>query len=337
MSVASLEMNVVQEITQRLGHSSDMICQRLKMYNHFEVYCLYLESLITANRVNELLIKPIVETNHAAVTEPKDPLDWLKQNIPYIRKSDLTELNECIDSLLEGHCLLILPGSGIALAYDVYNAQSRTISEPNSESVIRGSREGFIEDINSNVALIRKRLKSDQLVFESWTLGTVTKTKIYLVYMKQIASASVVDEFRRRLHAIRADSILESAYIEEWIQDRTYTPFPQLLSTERPDVTAAKLLEGSIAIMTDGTPVVILGPITLFQLFISPEDYYQRADIATLLRWLRMFAFLLAIFVPALYISGFHLHSFSKNGTGSASICLRKLISGMPCWRPSIR
>jgi spore germination protein KA len=101
---------------------------------------------------------------------------------------------------------------------------------------------------------------------------------------------------------------LESSYIEEWIQDTTLTPFPQLISTERPDSVVAKILEGQVGVLTDGTPIALVGPITFFQLFNSPEDYYQRADFATLTRWLRMFAFLLAIFTPSLYIAVVSYH-----------------------------
>lgn len=308
MVQVNLGASLMNNISDRLGSPPDLVCQRLSLFDQFEVLCTYLESIVTTDQVNELLIRPIVETNQTSEGQTGDSLEWLKKNIPHIRKNEITELDACISSLLDGQCLLIPLNQEAALTYDVYKVQTRSITEPNAEAAIRGPREGFIESLNGNVALIRKRLKSEQLVFESITIGTKTKTKLYLVFMDQIAPTSIVNEFRRRLHAIQTDSILESAYIEEWIQDRTFTPFPQLLSTERPDAVTAKLLEGQVAILTDGTPVALVGPITLFQLFISPEDYYQRADIATLLRWLRMLAFLLAIFVPALYIAVVSYH-----------------------------
>jgi hypothetical protein len=151
-------------------------------------------------------------------------------------------------------------------------------------------------------------LKNENLVFEPFIIGSATRTKVYLTYLNNVASVPVIDEFRRRLNSIELDSILESAYIEEWIQDKTLSPFPQLVSTERPDSIAAKLLEGQVALITDGTPMVLYGPITFFQMFSSPEDYYQRADIATLTRWLRMLAFLFSIFVPSLYIAVVSYH-----------------------------
>jgi len=119
---------------------------------------------------------------------------------------------------------------------------------------------------------------------------------------------SAVEEARRRLSAIKTDSVLESAYIEEFIQDRIWSPFPTLSNTERPDVVAAQLLDGKVAVLVDGTPGVLLAPMTFFEFFSSPEDYYQRADIATLIRWFRLISFFTAVFVPSLYVAATTFH-----------------------------
>ena len=202
-----------------------------------------------------------------------DPIDWLKSFLPKAQSKEGSIYSEGVRNLLEGECLLIPPSGDRFLSCNVCKVENRSISEPTTEASIRGPREGFVEDIARNVALIRKRLKSEQLVFESMVIGSDTKTSVYLAYMEDAASPKVVDEFRRRLLSINTDSILESSYIEEWIQDSTLSPFPQLINTERPDSIAAKLVEGQVAVLTDGTPMVLVGPITFFQLFNSPEDY----------------------------------------------------------------
>ena len=148
------------------------------------------------------------------------------------------------------------------LSCDVAKGDYRSITEPKTESSIRGPREGFVEDIEVNMALVRKRLKSPNLIFESFVIGSETATNICMAYMGNIADEGIVGEFRRRLDAIQTDSVLESAYIEEWIQDKTLSPFPQLISTERPDGIVAKLLEGQVAVLIDGTPMALAGPIT---------------------------------------------------------------------------
>ncbi|MCD9021520.1 spore germination protein [Cohnella silvisoli] len=293
---------IVDEITERLGQSPDFVCHEFEINPGLRFSCIYISTIVSTEQIDEFMLKPIMERSQDEEAS-HDPMGWLKSLIPKAQSKEGSETSEGIRNLLEGHCLLIPSVGDFYLCYDVSKGQNRSVSEPTTEASIRGPREGLVEDIARNVSLIRKRLKSEHLVFEPLVIGTETKTKVYLTYIDNIASAPVVDEFRRRLKSIHTDSILESSYIEEWIQDTALSPFPQLISTERPDSVVAKLVEGQIGVMTDGTPIVLFGPITLFELFNSPEDYYQRADIATLSRWLRMLAFMLSIFVPALYIA----------------------------------
>lgn len=295
--------HIVELISSKLGHSPDFVCQKLDINREWSLYCVYLASIVTTSQVDEMILKPAFESQSNQEISIHHPISWLIQQIPLVQRKEISKAGEGINELLEGHCLLIPSTGEIFLSYDVAHGEFRSVSEPTSESSVRGSKEGFVEDVTRNVALIRKRLKNENLVFEAMTIGTATKTKVYLTYLDQVASNEIIEEFRRRLKKIQADSILESAYIEEWIQDQTLSPFPQLLSSERPDIIVAKLLEGQVAVMVDGTPNVLMGPITFFQMFSSSEDYYERADIATLTRWLRMVAFLLSIFVPSLYIA----------------------------------
>ncbi|MBM7566345.1 spore germination protein KA [Paenibacillus sacheonensis] len=287
-----------------------MVHRHLRSEAGFEVSCLFLTSIADQKLVDETIIRPILHAARmpAADSASFEPFSWLTATIFHGQMKEKDGLEACIGAILDGHCLIILPGKQQALAMDVCKREQRSVEEPATESTIRGPREGFVEDLIRNLSLVRKRVKSDKLVFESMVIGSETKTMVCLAYMRGIAATELVDEFRRRLQAIDTDSILESAYIEEWIQDKTLTPFPQLIATERPDAIAAKLLEGQVAVITDGTPIALAGPTTFFQSFAAPEDYYQRADVATLLRWLRMAAFLLAIFVPALYISIVSFH-----------------------------
>ncbi|NHN33780.1 spore germination protein [Paenibacillus agricola] len=298
---------IVDQITERLGQSPDFVCQEFELKPGWGFSCIYISTIVSTEQIDELMLKPIMERSQDG-EDSHDPMNWLKSLIPNAQSKECSEASVGVRNLLEGYCLLIPTLGDYYLSYDVSKVPNRNVSEPTTEASIRGPREGFVEDIARNVALIRKRLKTEHLVFELLVIGTETKTNVYLTYVDNVAQAQVVDEFRRRLRSIHTDSILESAYIEEWIQDTTFSPFPQLISTERPDSFVSKLVEGQIGVITDGTPIVLVGPITFFQLFNSPEDYYQRADIATLSRWLRMFAFMLSIFVPALYIAVVSYH-----------------------------
>ena len=209
------------------------------------------------------------------------------------------------------------------LLLDASKSAHRNVSEPLTESTVRGPQEGFSEDIAINYSLLRKRIKNVHFRIEQIVIGTETETIVSIFYLENLAPVAVVDEFRKRISSIRIDSILDSAYVEELIQDKTLSPFSTLLNTERPDIVAAHLLEGRVSVLVDGSPIALVGPITFFQFFISPEDYYQRADIATLLRWLRVLAFMLAIIVPSLYVAVISYHP----GAASAYASDQYLIS----------
>jgi len=307
MTESDAGARVVRQIVGRLGDSPDFVRQTFRVGPERELTCLYLSSLASGEQVQERIVKPMIEAAREEGVLPGDLTVWVRSVVP-LADSVWSEANDGIKKLLDGFCLLIVGDAETFLGFDVADVKHRSVSEPSSESSIRGPREGFVEDIDRNVGLIRKRLRNECLVFEPMRLGAETGTKVYLTYLSDAAAPDVVEAFRRRLAAVRADSVLESAYLEEQLQDNALSPFPQFVCTERPDSVAGKLLGGQVAVMTDGTPMAIVGPTTFFQLFSTPEDYYQRAGYATLIRWLRMFAFLLAIFVPALYIAVVSFH-----------------------------
>lgn len=215
----------------------------------------------------------------------------------------LGTLAEVCSMLLDGHTVLFADGSPHALAVATKDVKARSIEEPNVQSVVRGPREGFTEVLAWNIAMLRRKIASPDLRFEPTTLGTVTNTAVAIVYIRDIVSPEVLQEVKDRMATIDMDSILESNYIEEYIQDRIYTPFPTVFNSERPDVVAAGLLEGRVAILVDGTPFALLVPALFSQFFQSSEDYYQRADFSTLIRLLRFLSFLLATLTPSFYIA----------------------------------
>lgn len=189
------------------------------------------------------------------------------------------------------------------LAIGAEGWKDRTVSEPTSQGVVRGPMEAFTENIRTNTALIRRKIKSPQLWLVGRSIGSVTQTNVAVMYLNEIAEKSLVDEVFRRLDKIDIDGILESGYIEEFIQESSYSPFPTVYNTERPDTIAAGLLEGKVAILVDGTPFVLLVPALFIQFFQSAEDYYQRADVSTLLRLLRYVSFLITMLAPSAYIA----------------------------------
>lgn len=291
-----------------LGNPPDLIHRPFVLRPDLCVKYLFIETLADKNKIENNILRPLAEGS--PLHELKEDAhqtsrlaERLRLTIPIAAVTIASDLGPCTQHLLEGKCLLILPETDEALVLDVAKFQHRPLSEPKTESTVLGPHEAFNEDIVASVGLVRRRIRTAKLRFELLQIGTTTETKVLIGYIEDLAPLEVVDEFRRRLKRIRTDSILESTYVEEWIQDKTLTIFPTLMRTERPDVVTSHLLEGRVAVLVDGSPSALIGPFTFMQYFTSSEDYYQRADIATFLLWIRFLAFLLAVFVPALYIA----------------------------------
>lgn len=210
---------------------------------------------------------------------------------------------EAFKKILAGGALILLRDNNCALGASIGGGVRRSVEEPTSQTVIRGPKEGFTEDISTNLALLRRKLQTPALKYEQHIIGSYTQTRVVVAYLEGIARPEVVEEVNVRLEAIDTDSILESGYIEEMIQDAALTPFPTMLNTERPDTVAGSLLDGMVGILIDGTPFALIAPVTFFNFFQSSEDYYQRYDISTFLRIIRFLSFFVALLLPSLYIA----------------------------------
>lgn len=208
----------------------------------------------------------------------------------------------CLD-LLSGSTVFLIDGCERYLAVDASSNEGRSVDEASSQTVIKGPKDGFTEKINSNILLIRKRIKSKDLKVEYLNVGSITKTTVGLMYLHKIARDDIVQELRTRLNKIEIDGVLESGYIEELIKDDRYSIFPTFLSSEKPDSVTAALLEGKVAILVDGTPYVLTAPALMIEFLQSSEDYYHHYIISSMMRLLRMLAFFLTLLVPAVYIA----------------------------------
>jgi spore germination protein KA len=296
-----------EDIQSILGHPPDLVCRSLIVQEEQAVHCIYLNSMADKMMIDDYILRSLTERTFAEGEAPHSHEGVFLREYPF---SDPYEAlrEHAVKALISGHCVLIdFPGERVCLINAVEPKQ-RAIEEPKAEATIRGPHEGFSESIMTNVGLVRKRIRNPSLRFEKMSVGSQTKTTLFIVYMANLAPEPLVREVRERLRAIRTDSVLDSAYVEEFIQDRIWSPFPTLTNTERPDVMAAQLLDGKVAVMVDGTPGVLIAPVTFFEFFSSPEDYYQRADIATFIRWIRLISFFTAVFVPSLYVAATTFH-----------------------------
>ncbi len=213
------------------------------------------------------------------------------------------DLNRVVEVVLEGQVALLLDSCNKALLLTLMGGEYRSIEEPPAEPVVRGPREGFTENISTNIMMVRRRLKTPSFYTEKIKIGEISKTTVAIGYLKGIADDAVVAEVRKRLQGIKVDGVLESGQIEELIEDNPFSPFPTINHTERPDRVAGMLLEGRMAVFVDNTPFVLVAPLLFIELLQSPEDYYERWVISSLLRLLRYLSLNISVFLPSLYIA----------------------------------
>jgi len=179
----------------------------------------------------------------------------------------------------------------------------RSIAEPPIQTVVKGPREGFIEHCDTNVQLVTKRIKDENLTLEHMTVGRRTKTKVVVAYIKDIADEKIVEKILQRIGAIDIDGVIDSYYILQFLQDKKSFLFRQVGGDEKPDITAAKLLEGRVAIFVDGSPIVLSVPYVIFEDIQNSDDYYTNAAGVSLRRFIRVVGAVLSIFLPGIYIA----------------------------------
>ncbi|NRD78648.1 spore germination protein [Bacillus sp. BRMEA1] len=215
---------------------------------------------------------------------------------------------EIYTEVLNGCIVVVVHQLEKAISINMETNEKRSVIEPSTQTVIRGPKDGFIESISTNVSLIRRRIRNQNLAFEKFIIGESSNTTLYLGYVKGIANEAILQEARNRLAKIKVSAIFESGNIEELICDKTFTVFPLALNTERPDTVAANLMEGKIVILIDGTPFALLIPAVFVNFFEVAEDYYQNFFLGSFLRFIRYLSFMIALLTPSIYVGILTFH-----------------------------
>ncbi|WP_372780611.1 spore germination protein [Priestia aryabhattai] len=297
----------IERLLNELGNSSDVSFRMVESpyQNTLKAAVIHLDGLADKNIINENIMTPLIqwlkESNQVATVEE------IEEQIPQmLTVSQLTikeNWHEFVSAVLTGDTVILLNGSSKIFIGNTKKLQSRAVTEPTSQTVVRGPKDSFTENLRTNTSLIRARIQDSNLRLDSMKIGSVTHTDIGLMYIQGNADERIVEEIKERLKGIKVDGVLESNYIEEFIRDDRTTIFPLLLNTERPDAVVGNLLEGRIAIIVQGTPFVLIAPAIFSQFFQSPEDYYQNYYIASFLRILRFGSFFLSMYASAIYLA----------------------------------
>ncbi len=285
----------LREFTVKIG-SSDI-----------DAALFYIDGLINKSILNNFILMPMmVHSREMNINDIRDILSVLLPQAEAVEEDRLSELSYALNF---GSAVLIVNGFEKAIALDIKGWNAKPIGEPQSEKVIRGPNDAFNEQLRSNTALIRRLIRSSNLISCEKKIGTISQTPCSILYMKNIADEKLVDEVIKRVDNISIDYIMTSAELELYIEEKTYSAIPQFLSTERPDRTAKAILDGKVAILVDGSPYALLMPATFYELNESTEDTYLRYPYANLMRLVRAVAFFFSILLPGIYIAIMNFHN----------------------------
>jgi len=298
----SLASNI-KTMREHLADCSDIVYRTVRIAERTHGLVVFLSNMVDMEAVRTDIIGKLQDMDPPSVGA--EPVLW-HIPVPNVTKHD--NMHDAVTAVMNAEVVLLLDGQALAYSFGVAQSKRRGVEEPSSETVVRGPREGFTEDIGVNLSLIRNKLKTDKLKTVEYVIGRESKTKVVLTYLAHIAEPATIEEVKRRLEGIDIDAVLETGYIEELIEDDPTSPFPQFQYTERPDNAAAQLLEGRFALLVDGTPFALIAPVTAWQFLQASEDYYERYMIGNLLRWLRIFFLFVALFLPGTYVAVLTFH-----------------------------
>ncbi|MBS3970108.1 MAG: spore germination protein [Clostridia bacterium] len=292
--------HLLQYILSKADKCDDLILRELVILKS-SYHLLYIEGLCDIEMIEHRIIRPLLKARSA---EKSLTIKSIKDSILPVGDISLTKCaDDAIGKLFSGNTLLFTHDEEDILAIDTAKIPERAVTDPAIETVVRGARDSFTESIKTNISLVRKRIKNNNLKVENTILGQRSNTSISIMYIDDIVLPDLLHEIKKRLDTIEIDVVLESGYIEQLIEENTFSPFPQILYTERPDKVAASLLEGRVAIFTDGTPLVLIAPAVFNEFFISSEDYYERVLYGSFLRFFRFLASIIGLVTPAFYIA----------------------------------
>ena len=264
---------------------------------------VFVNDIVDKSSIGELILRPAANFNQPVTKQT------LFDTFLSPEKKELTDTDKIISDILLGNALLITDKIDVALSFGLKLFEKRAITEPPTSTVIKGPREGFVESLPVNVSLMRRKLKTPELRFENLSVGKYSKTPVAICYINGIADPKLVKTIKKKLKSINIDAVLYSSYISKLLGEHKISLFKQIGNTEKPDILAAKILEGRVAILVDGSPIALTAPYLLIEDFQSASDYYNSPYSATAARALRLFSVLIALFLPALFVSAelYHL------------------------------
>ncbi|WP_446898571.1 spore germination protein [Clostridium sp. LBM24168] len=297
--------------------NKDINVKRIRIADRYNGIMVYFRDMVNNDIMNDFIMRPLLnhktdyirnDGNHGDITEEEE-IDFIMDQVIQInRTKKCNNVRDIVDEVLSGNTAVYIDGADNYLICYTKGFEKRAVDKPHVEGSIKGPQEGFNENLDTNVSLVRRILKNKDLIVEKLRLGKSNSSDCAVMYMEGIANPAIVDEVKRRISSIDTDMILGSGMLEQYIEDDSWSVIPTVLSTERPDRTAYYIMEGKVAIISSATPFAIIVPSTFFLLFHTSEDNSLKWQYIFLLRLVRIMGMFSAVILPGLYISIVNFH-----------------------------
>lgn len=305
----NLSINL-DEIKKEFGipYNTDMIARQFKVAQKVNAFITYIDGMVDRTFISDFVIRPLMDTQnfHGYFRDEKqyNIADYIVDNVISVHEiGKMKDLNTIYFQILSGDTALFIDGSDNCLIISTRGFEKRSVEKPVTENVVMGSQEGFTENLRTNLTLVRKIIKSKNLITEMIRVGKINQAYVGIMYMNGIVNQEVVKEVKRRVGSIDTGFIMGDGMVGQFIEDNPFMLFPQALSTERPDRVAAFLMEGKVAIISEGAPFAEVVPITFYHLIQTSEDSMLRWQYGTFLRFIRIFGVMVSTFLPAMYVA----------------------------------
>ncbi len=303
-----LNLKINQTTLEETLKDADVIFYPVN-FGRRKALALYIDAITDVEKLSEFILRPLSRF------KPLPTPQKISEKLPQPNSEMVFTTEEVIQAVIKGKSVLLFDKSSVALAFDIKKYETRAVSEPPTSAVLKGPREGFTESIKTNLSMLRRIIKSEKLVIKKYSVGRITQTDVAIVYISSVVDESLPPKVEHRIKQIDVDGIIDSSYIYKLIIEHKSSLFKQTGTTEKPDILTAKLLEGRVAIIVDGSPIALTVPYMLIEDFQSSEDYFHNIYRSNMERGLRFISIFLAIFLPAVFVSAqlFHLQIIPLN------------------------
>lgn len=290
-----------------LGDNDDLIVREFRIFGKIPAALIFIAPVSDQMLIQEGMLKPLLNIpphlDFTMVPIEELPEILLKDCLLVTHGWRETDAYKALNGVMAGNTLLFIEDCPDFLVLQSRKIEQRGIEQPQTEQVIRGAREGYVEVLETNLSLLRGRLQSNDLRIKISPVGKRTKSRVAVCYLDGVVNPNLVKEAMHRLSRIDTDGIIDAGYIEQFIEDHPLSPFPQIQSTERPDKTAGALLEGRVALLVDNSPFALIIPTVFAQFYQTLDDYTERFLMGSLIRLVRLVALIFSLVTPALYVS----------------------------------